>query len=425
MHSSELREFYKKTINERIDIISAFSGLNQDQMNLLKNTGTLNPEIGDKLIENFITAMEIPFGIATNFLINGKDYLIPMAVEEPSVIAACSNAAKIARKSGGFRAISSNSMMIGQIQITEVYDIPKSIRIIEEQKSQILTLANTVSKTLREMKKGAVDLEIRILPVLEGTIIVHLIVDVGSAMGANVINSMCEITAPYLEELTGGEVVLRILSNLTPGRISKAEAVFKADDIGGSRVVKRIVKASEMAQHDIFRAVTHNKGIMNGVDAVLIATMNDWRQAEANAHAYASMNGSYTSLSSFSQDQNGDIVGKINIPLAIGTIGGTTSNIPKATVARKILGVTTTEEFQSVVAAVGLAQNFAAVRALSDEGIQKGHMGLHSRNLAIAAGAKGEEIDRVSEILKKEGKISMTRAGEVLKEIRENPGEHK
>ena len=425
MHSSELREFYKKTIKERIELVSAFSDLDNDQINLLKNTGTLNPEIGDKLIENFITAMEIPFGIATNFLINGKEYLIPMAVEEPSVIAACSNAAKIARKSGGFTAMSTNSMMIGQIQITEVPDIMGSIKVIEEQKSQILTLANSVSKTLREMKKGAVDLEIRILPVLEKTVIVHLIVDVGAAMGANVINSMCEITAPYLEELTGGEVVLRILSNLTPGRISKAEAVFKAEDIGGSRVVKRIVKASEMAKYDIFRAVTHNKGIMNGVDAVLIATMNDWRQAEANAHAYASMNGSYTSLSSFSQDENGNIVGKISIPLAIGTVGGTTSNVPKAVIARKILGVTTTEEFQSVVAAVGLAQNFAAVRALSDEGIQKGHMGLHSRNLAIAAGAKGKEIDMVSEILKKEGKISMTRAGEVLAEIRKNPGEHK
>ena len=425
MHSSELREFYKKTIKERIELVSAFSDLDNDQINLLKNTGTLNPEIGDKLIENFITAMEIPFGVATNFLINGKDYLIPMAVEEPSVIAACSNAAKIARKSGGFTAMSTNSMMIGQIQITEVPDIMGSIKVIEEQKSQILTLANSVSKTLREMKKGAVDLEIRILPVLEKTVIVHLIVDVGAAMGANVINSMCEITAPYLEELTGGEVVLRILSNLTPGRISKAEAVFKAEDIGGSRVVKRIVKASEMAKYDIFRAVTHNKGIMNGVDAVLIATMNDWRQAEANAHAYASMNGSYTSLSRFSQDENGNIVGKISIPLAIGTVGGTTSNVPKAVIARKILGVTTTEEFQSVVAAVGLAQNFAAVRALSDEGIQKGQMGLHSRNLAIAAGAKGKEIDMVSEILKKEGKISMTRAGEVLAEIRKNPGEHK
>ena len=422
MRSSEIKEFYKKSILERIDIVSKFSGLEESQVRLLANTGSLEQGIADKLIENFITTMEIPMGIATNFLINGKDYLIPMAIEEPSVVAACSNAAKIARRSGGFRASSTESRMIGQIQITNVKNMPDAAKKIEERKNEILAMANLASRTLRGMKKGALDIEIRTLAPLENTIIIHLIVDVGSAMGANVINSMCEITAPFLEEITGGEVVLRILSNLTPERVSHAEAIFKADLIGGSRVVKRITKASEMAKHDIFRAVTNNKGIMNGVDAVLIATMNDWRQAEANAHAYASMNGFYTSLSSFEENDNGDIIGKLTIPIAVGTVGGTTSNIPKAVIARKILGINGTEEFQSVIAAVGLAQNFAAVRALSDEGIQKGHMGLHSRNLAIAAGASGKEIDLVSETLKKEGKISMARAREILEEIRKNNG---
>ncbi|MHB8360873.1 MAG: hydroxymethylglutaryl-CoA reductase, degradative [Thermoplasmataceae archaeon] len=420
MHSSDIRELYKKSVQERIALIAEFSNLNAEEIKLLQNTGSLESGIGDKLIENFVTAIEMPMGIATNFLVNGKDYLIPMAIEEPSVVAACSNAAKIARKSGGFRASSTESVMIGQIQLTEISNVEIAMKSIKQEEKQILLLANSVSKTLRELKKGAIDIEVRKIENLKNTIIVHLIVDVGSAMGANIINSMCEITAPLLEEITGGESVLRILSNLSPGRISHAEAVFGADVIGGSRVVKRIAKASEMAKNDIFRAVTNNKGIMNGIDAVLIATMNDWRQAEANAHAYASISGSYTSLTSFTENDDGNIIGKINIPIAIGTVGGTTSTIPKAVLSRKILGVENTKEFQSLLAAVGLAQNFAAVRALSDEGIQKGHMALHSRNLAIAAGAKGEEIDKISELLKKEGKISMTRAREILELIRNN-----
>ena len=355
-------------------------------------------------------------GIAVNFRINDRDYLIPMAIEEPSVVAAASNAAKVARKKGGFKAFATDPLMIGEIQ---VLDVPTPYRAkieLLEEKQKIIEMANTRSRTLSSMNAGAKDIEVEIFENPYRMMIVHLIVDVRDAMGANVINSMCEYIAPEIERITGGRVNLRILSNLTRNRIAYASAVFSKDIIG-EKAVNTIIDAYHMAAIDIYRAATNNKGIMNGVDAVLMATMNDWRSAEANAHSYAALYG-YGPLARYEKDENGDLVGTIEIPIAVGTVGGTTRSIDKARIAMKILGVKDSREFAGVLAAVGLAQNFAALRALATEGIQRGHMELHSRNIAMSVGAVGDEIDRVVARMLEEKDISMTNAKKILDEIR-------
>ena len=412
--NSRIPEFRKWTPEDRRRFLSDLLDLNEDERGKLSNVGSLADETAGRMVENFFMNMEIPVGLATNFLINDREYLIPMAIEEPSVIAACSNAARIARIRGGFTAVSTENIMFGQIQIIGT-DNPELAKIkILRDKKKILDLANTVSNTLRERNRGAIDLEVRNLEYGKG-LIIHLKVDVLDAMGANVINGMAERISPLIEEITGGEVVLRILSNLTPLRITRVSATFDLDAMGGERVARRFIDAYEMARTDVFRATTHNKGIMNGIDAVLLATLNDWRQAEANAHAYASLGGRYTSLTRYSRDSEGNIAGSIEIPLALGTVGGATSAVDKAKLSMKILNVGSAMEFQEVVASVGLAQNFAAMRALSDEGIQRGHMRLHSRNIAISAGAKGELIDIISNQMIADGNISYSHAMELLK----------
>ncbi len=416
--NSRLQEFRKMDIDSRIKLIADLIGLTREEIIVMSNNGSLPMETSSRLIENAIMNIEIPLGIATNFTINGNDYLIPMAVEEPSVVAACSNAAKIARENGGFRCNTTDQIMFGQIQISGISDRDRARSMIVSREGEILAIANTVSKTLRESGRGAKKLSMRDAPWDDTSIIVHLEVDVGDAMGANAINSMAEKVAPLLEEISGGETILRILSNLTPLRIARSNAIFSSELMGGEKMVDRFIKAARFAENDTFRAVTHNKGIMNGIDAVLLATMNDWRQAEANAHAYASLNGKYKSLTTYSKTENGDLSGSIEIPLAVGTVGGTTASIPKAKISMKILGVKSASEFQCVLASVGLAQNFAAVRALSNEGIQKGHMTLHSKNIAISAGAHPEEIDIVSELMIKEKNISVTHAKELIEKIR-------
>ncbi len=416
--NSRLQGFRKMDIDSRIRLIANLTGLTEEEIQVMGNNGSLPMDTASRLIENAIMNIEIPLGIATNFTVNGKDYLIPMAVEEPSVVAACSNAARIAREKGGFKCQTTEQIMFGQIQISGIKDRENAGSMIRSRESEILAIANTVSKTLRESGRGAKKLSIRNAQWDDTSMIVHLEVDVGDAMGANAINSMAEKVAPLLEEISGGEVILRILSNLTPLRIAKSNAIFPSELMGGEKMVDRFIKAARFAENDAFRAVTHNKGIMNGIDAVLLATMNDWRQAEANAHAYASLNGRYRSLTTYSKAENGDLSGSIEIPLAVGTVGGTTASIPKAKISMKILGVKSASEFQCVLASVGLAQNFAAVRALSNEGIQKGHMTLHSKNIAISAGALPEEIDTVSELMVKEKNISVTHAKELIEKIR-------
>lgn len=417
--TTKLPGFYKLPVNERLEFVKKFCDLSDEELGILENTGSLPIEIADHLIENTISTMEVPLGVATNFIINGKEYLIPMAIEEPSVVAACSNSAKLARETGGFFSESTEPIMIGQIQLLGYKDAEASRKIILENRDKIISIANTRSRTLTDLKAGAKDLEVRIFDSPYRMLIVHLLVDVQDAMGANVVNSMCEYVAPYLEEITGAKVNLRILSNLSVHRLSRSRAVFRKGDLGGEEVVDSIMSAYEFAAQDPFRAATHNKGIMNGIDAVLLATLNDWRAIEAGAHAFASLN-SYTSLTRYKKNENGDIEGSIEIPMAVGTVGGATMNVPKARISRKILGIKDSKEFGNILAAIGLSQNFAAIRALATEGIQRGHMELHSRQLAISAGATGTLIDEVSQRMIDEKSISMSSAKKILKELTAN-----
>ncbi len=417
MKTSRIPGFYNMSMKERLKIVSEFAELTDEETKKISEEH-LDMNLANVMIENVIGEMDLPFGIATNFLINGKDYLIPMAIEEPSVIAAASHAAKLAREGGGFFTSSTEPIMISQIQVVNLKDPHFAKLQVLEKKEELLKIANEVDPILIKVGGGCRDIDARVIDSHLGKmLVVHLLVDVRDAMGANAVNSMAETLAPYIEELTGGKVYLRILSNLAVYRLARARAIWKKDVIG-EETVRGILYAYEFAHIDPFRAATHNKGIMNGIDAVLIATANDWRAVEAGAHAYAAISGKYTSLSHYEMNDNGDLVGTIELPLAVGIIGGATSSHPKAKIARKILGIKTAREFSEVLAAVGLAQNFAALRALATEGIQKGHMSLHARNIAIMAGAKGDEIEKVAEILAKEGKVRVDRAKEILEKIR-------
>ncbi|MFP3318457.1 MAG: hydroxymethylglutaryl-CoA reductase, degradative [Thermoplasmata archaeon] len=412
---SRISGFYKLSLDERRKKVIEFSSLSEDDLNIMKSQ--LPMDIAERMIENVIYLMEVPVGIATNFLINGKDYLIPMAIEEPSVVAAASNAARIAREGGGFFTTTSEPLMIGQVQVVKLKDPYFSKAKVIENKNNLIRIANEQDPVLVGLGGGCKDIEARVIDTsLGGMLIVHLIVDVRDAMGANAVNTMAEAVAPYIEEITGGKVYLRILSNLATYRMAYARAVFPKKVIGED-AIEGIIYAYEFARRDPYRAATHNKGIMNGIDAVLIATANDWRAVEAGAHAYASLNG-YQSLTKWEVNNEGDLEGFIELPLAVGTVGGASSTHPKAKLARKILNVKDSREFAGVLAAVGLAQNFAAIRALAQEGIQRGHMSLHARNIAIMAGAEGELIDKVADEMVKEGKVRLDRAKELLKKFK-------
>jgi len=418
MESSNIPGFYKLSMEKRREILKKFANLTEEELDLIRNMGALGEHLADHMIENVVSVMEVPMGIAVNFLINDRDYLIPMAIEEPSVVAAASNAAKMARVKGGFKAIATDPIMIGQIEVSGMPDpFGAKFRILENKK-KLLEIANQQDPILVKLGGGAKDIEVRILDEKEPMIVVHILVDVRDAMGANAVNTMAEALAPYIAELSKGKVRLRILSNLATYRLARAYAVFDKDAIGGPDVVDGILEAYKFAMLDPYRATTHNKGIMNGIDAVLIATSNDWRAIEAGAHAYAAMNG-YKSLTKWEKNEDGDLVGYIELPMAVGIVGGATSTHPKAKIARKILNVSSAQEFAGVLAAVGLAQNFAAIRALATEGIQRGHMELHARNVAISAGAIGDEIDLVANELVRQKKIRLDVAQEILKKIRE------
>jgi len=422
--SSEISGFYKKSAEDRWKIVQEFGGLSDEEIRTLGNTGALKFDQVDRMIENVVGTIPMPLGIAVNFLINGKDYLVPMAIEEPSVVAAASNAARMARTKGGFAASTSGPIMIGQIQLTHVPD-PHSARLaVLHAREEILRRANEKDPILVKLGGGAKDVEVRVIATHRGPMVVtHLVVDTRDAMGANAVNTMAEAVAPYLEEITGGRVYLRIISNLAVKRLARARAVFATDAIGGPDVVEGILEAYAFAEADPFRCATHNKGIMNGIDAVVIATGNDFRAIEAGAHAYAAWKGGgYHSLTTWEKNAAGDLVGTIELPLAVGLVGGATAVHPTARACVKLLGVKTAQELAEVIASVGLAQNFAALRALATEGIQRGHMSLHARNIAATVGAVGGEIDRVAEILVQERKVRMDRAKEVLEEIRKKGG---
>lgn len=421
--TSRIEGFYKLSMSERLRLVKEFGGLSEEEALALSGFGGLDPSIPDKMVENAVGSFPLPLGIAVNFLINGKDYLIPMAIEEPSVVAAASNAARMAREKGGFWTSSTDPVMIGQVQLTGIKDPSRVKHIILEKKHDILELANRQDPLLVKLGGGARDVEVRIINTLKGpNVVVHLLVDVRDAMGANAVNTMAEAVAPLLEQISGGKVYLRILSNLASHRLARARALWSKDAIGGADVVDGVIEAYVFAEADPYRCATHNKGIMNGIDAVVLATGNDTRAIEAGAHSYAARTGAYKPLTIFEKTPEGDLVGTIEVPMAVGLVGGATKVHPTAKACIKLLGVKSASELGEIIAAVGLAQNFAALRALATVGIQSGHMRLHAKNIAASAGCPPEMADEVCERMIAEKKIRMDRAQEIIEELkRRNP----
>jgi hydroxymethylglutaryl-CoA reductase len=428
--TSRLPGFYDLNVQDRASRISEWSGLSDEESSLL-GAGALSSERADQMIENVVGTHSLPLGIAPNFRINGYEILIPMAIEEPSVVAAASFMAKIVRNAGGFTTCSSEPVMIGQMQILEVSD-PWAARFdLVCQKQRLLDLANETDPVVVSLGGGARDLDVRVFsetPV-GPMLVVHLLYDTRDAMGANTVNTATEALTPLVEEITGGRVHLRILSNLADHRLARAKCVIPPDllafgDFEGQRVVQGIVEAHAFASVDPYRAATHNKGIMNGIDAVALACGQDWRAIEAGAHAYAARAGRYTSLSTWTQDREGKLVGTLELPLAVGTVGGATRVHPGAQIALKILGVQSARDLAEVMAAVGLAQNLGALRALSTEGIQRGHMTLHARQVAVAAGASRDQVQAVAARLVSDGVIRPDRAQQILDEMADTPAGH-
>ena len=417
-HTSQISGFYKLSFEDRLKAIRKIADLSDEEIALLKTPSALKIEIADRMIENVIGIMPVPLGIAVNFLINNKDYLVPMAIEEPSVVAAASNAAKMARSKGGFLTSSTNPIMITQIQVRKLHDPFRAKNEIYRRKEEILKLANEQDPLLLSLGGGAKDLSAKVIETSRGKmLIVELHVDCRDAMGANAANTMAEAVAPLVEQISGGQVLLRIISNLATLRLARASVVFDKNVIGGEEVVEAILDAFAFAEADPYRCATHNKGVMNGIIAVALATGNDTRAIESGAHNYAFRDGKCRSLTRWEQNENGDLVGSIELPMAIGLIGGATKSNPIAKICVKILNVNSSNEIGEIMAAVGLAQNFAALRALTTEGIQKGHMKLHARNIAMLAGATGTFIDTVSNIMVKEGKVRIDRAKEILESL--------
>ena len=416
--SSVISGFYKLSPKERLAIVKDFAGLTDEEIRLLENTGSLPIDVVDHMVENVIGVFPEPLGVANNFQINGKDYLIPMATEEPSVIAAASYAAKMVRDGGGFHTSSTAPIMIGQIQVVGIKDVKAAKKQVLDAKADVLKKANDQDPVLNSFGGGAKDLDAKIISTSMGQmLIVELYVDCRDAMGANAVNTMAEAVAPQIEQLTGGHVYLRIISNLATKRLAKAWCTVSKESLGGEAVVDGITYASAFAEADPYRAATHNKGALNGIIAVVLATGNDHRAIEAGAHAYAALKGKYTSISKWTKNKNGDLEGTIELPMAVGLIGGAVKTHPIAKITMKILNVKSANEFAEVLAAVGLAQNLGALRALANEGIQRGHMSLHARNIAITAGAKDELVDLVAERMVKERKVRVDRAKEILEEL--------
>jgi hydroxymethylglutaryl-CoA reductase len=414
--TSQVSGFYKLTPKQRIQFVKDFADLTDGEVKLLQSTGSLNLELADRMIENVVGTFPLPVGVAMNFLINGRDYLIPLAIEEPSVVAAATYAAKMARKNGGFFTSSTEPVMIGQIQTVDVRDPFAAKMKILAAKNAILQKANEQDPMLVSVGGGAKDIEVKVIDTKTGPMVItELHVDCRDAMGANAVNTMAEAVAPLIERITGGRVYLRIISNLAVKRLARAYTVIAKEEMGGE-VVDGIVEAYNFAAADPYRAATHNKGILNGIIGVVIATGNDHRAIEAGAHAYAARTGHYSPLSYWEKNRDGDLAGSLELPMAVGLIGGATKVHPIAKVMLKILGVKTANELGEVMAAVGLAQNLGALRALVHEGIQRGHMSLHARNVAITAGAEGDLIDLIVEKMVEERKVRMDRAKELLEE---------
>lgn len=423
--SSRLSGFYNLSLEKRLVEIERTGWLNLDEISLLRGQIGLTSDTANHMIENVIGLFSLPLGLALNFVVNGREVLVPMVIEEPSVVAGASFMAKLIRAGGGFTAQTTNPEMIGQIQVLGIKDLPSAKTAILEQKETLLAVANETDPILKELGGGSRDLEVRIIEdsTIGPFLILHLIYDVRDAMGANAINTATEKLTPFVESITGGRAHLRILSNLADRRLARAQCKVPLSQLGFDQytpdeVRDGIIAAWAFAAVDPYRATTHNKGIMNGIDAVVIATGNDWRAVEAGAHAYAVRDGRYTPLSTWESDADGNLVGTLEMPLAIGIIGGATNVHPLAHIALKLLQVTTASQLAEIIVSVGLAQNLAALRALATEGIQRGHMSLHARQVALAAGATGEMIEIVAKQLVQENTVRIDRAEEILRSKR-------
>ncbi|MBP7757522.1 MAG: hydroxymethylglutaryl-CoA reductase, degradative [Anaerolineaceae bacterium] len=420
-----MRRFYDLSLEERLQQVGAESGLAAEELAALGGSAGLSPAQADHMIENVVGIYSLPLGIARNFVVNGREVLVPMVLEEPSVVAGASFMAKLAKAGGGFTASADEPHMIGQMQIVELPD-PAAARLrLLAEKDALLAEVARVDPVLARLGGGPVDLEVRLIeesPV-GPFLVLHLIYDVRDAMGANAINTATERLTPSVQKISGGRVHLRILSNLADRRLARAACTIPLpqlafNEFSAEQVRDGVIAAWAFAAADPYRAATHNKGIMNGVDAVVLATANDWRAVEAGAHAYAARSGRYTSLSTWGMDEKGNLTGFLEMPMAVGIVGGATRVHPSARAAIKLMGIQSARELAEIIVSVGLAQNLAALRALATEGIQRGHMGLHARQVAIAAGAAGDEVDRVAGQMVQERTVRIDRAAEILSEIR-------
>lgn len=424
------KKFYQRSLPERYQYLLENTQMNHADLQSYLPEGGLHSDMADAMVENAIGVFGLPIGIAQNFVINGKAVLVPMVVEEPSVVAGASFMAKLAQASGGFKASMTSQEMIGQLQILDLPDSNVALTLLQEHKAELLELVNQNAPRLVQRGGGARDIQVRMIEdsPIGSFLVLHLILDVRDAMGANAINSALEQLAEPVAELTGGRVHLKILSNLADRRLATAEATFAPEILAfggysGEEVRDGILEAWAFAVADPYRAATHNKGIMNGVDAVVIATGNDWRAIEAGAHAFAARNGHYTSLSTWRKDENGHLHGSLTLPMAVGTVGGATRVHPTAQANLKLMGVKSAQDLGEIIVSVGLAQNLAAMRALSTEGIQRGHMSLHARQIALSVGATPDQAQRIAAQLVKEKNINAQRAGEILAEMKENHDE--
>ena len=418
-------KFYELPLSSRLEHLAREAGLPVEDLLPLDGSHGLTPESADHMVENAVGVFGLPLGIARNFLINGREVLVPMAIEEPSVVAGASFMARLARAGGGFKASTTDPVMIGQLQLLDLPDLAAAKEKILACKVELLELAGTVDPVLSRFGGGPRDIDVRVITnsPIGDFLVLHLYYDVRDAMGANAINTALEQLAPRVAEISGGRPHLRILSNLADRRLARTECTIPLSVLGfghysAEMVRDGIIEAWAFAAADPYRAATHNKGIMNGVDAVILATGNDWRAVEAGAHAYAARGGQYTSLSSWAKDDNGNLTGWLEMPLAVGIVGGATRSNPAAAAALKLMKVVTASELAQVIAAVGLAQNLAALRALATEGIQRGHMGLHARQVALSAGAAGAEVEKLAQQLVNENNIRSDRAAQILQEWR-------
>jgi len=434
MTTSRIPGFYNLPLEERLDTLAEAAGLTQEELAAFRTPNGLPDDQADHMVENAVGTFGLPLGIGLNFLVNGSEVLVPMVIEEPSVIAGASFMAKLARTGGGFHAETSAPEMIGQMQVLDVPDLMSASLKLYDHRDELLAEADAVDPVLKKFGGGARDLEVRIIEdsPIGAFLVVHLIYDVRDAMGANAVNTACERLAPRLEQITGGRVHLKILSNLADRRLAKARCTIPLKELKiagrdiissytGEQVRDGVIAAWAFAAVDPYRAATHNKGIMNGVDAVVIATGNDWRAIEAGAHAYAARSGRYASLSTWGRDADGNLTGELEMPMAVGIVGGATRVHPAAKAALKLMGAKTASELAGIIVSVGLAQNLAALRALATEGIQRGHMSLHARQVAIAAGATGDMIEKVAAQMVTEKTVRIDRAEEILKKL--NPSE--